>query len=290
MAATTKNCVYGLTLMMVIAFAGICVMSPTATAEEDIWSDELRPMNPESTTRLLNIIAEANPELGKELRQLQKDDPDKFRQQLREAARKHFTELRKRDSEQKTDGKPPEGERPRGPGGGGRRERSRDFFRRRLDNFLTGWFKENYPEKAAELIKLKEDDPESHYRRVASIMRRYGPIMEAERTNPELAEVMKEDIELQKLRNDILKKLKSADDKEAKKLKAELAEVLYQRFDVGLRKKQLKYEQLLKKLEKLKKEIAQQQEELKKLSERKDQAIDERIKELLGKKEKMNWE
>ena len=121
-------------------------------------------------------------------------------------------------------------------------------------------------------------------------MRKYSKIMDAEKRNPELAEVLKEDLETQKLRTQLLAEFKKTDEKERTQLTEELQQLVSRRFDLIVRKKQLQYQELQKRLEKMQAELKERQQEVKKLQETKQQAIKQRLNELLGKSEKLNWE
>ena len=125
------------------------------------------------------------------------------------------------------------------------------------------------------------------------LMHRYEPIMRAERSNPKLAQVMKEDLDLQKQRDNILRQLRTATDKEKDKLMAELKDNVSRRFDVIIARKQLQYDDLRRRLEDLQAEVKTREQELQKLKSNKDEAvkkhIDDLVNELNSKTEKMQW-
>ena len=60
-------------------------------------------------------------------------------------------------------------------------------------------------------------------------------------------------------------------------LEAELKGFISQRFDIIVKKKQLRYEKLQKKLEYLKKEVAENQTELATLKNQKESEVDKRV-------------
>ena len=70
----------------------------------------------------------------------------------------------------------------------------------------------------------------------------------------------------------------------------ELEQVVNQRFDLIVRKKQLKYEEMLKKLQKFQQEVETRQAELEKLQGQKDKAVTQRLEELVSDAEKVNWD
>jgi len=114
--------------------------------------------------------------------------------------------------------------------------------------------------------------------------------MDTQKTNPELAKVLKQDIELQQQRSKLVKQLQSAPKKQKDKIQKELKEVISLRFDIIIMKKQLQYEDLRKKLEKLQKEVQHRESELDKLKQKKPDAIGKRYEELVGKTEKIGWD
>ena len=152
------------------------------------------------------------------------------------------------------------------------------------------WLEKNYPDEAQKLEELQEKDPEQYFRGAFVSRRKYGRIMDTEKRNPELAEVLKEDLEIQGLRVELLEQIKQADEKKREELVKELESLVGRRFDLIVRKKQLQYEDLQKRLEKMRAELKQRQQEVKKLQESKEEAIKERLSELVGQDEKVSWE
>jgi hypothetical protein len=136
----------------------------------------------------------------------------------------------------------------------------------------------------------REKNPEEYIKHVMASRERYGEIMEAQERNPELAEVLKEELELKNNRGKLLKEVCTAEGKERKKLMEQLEEVVNRRFDLIVRKKQLRYVHLLEKLKKLQQEVQQREAEVEKLKNRKEQAVRQRLEELTGKAEKIKWD
>ena len=79
-------------------------------------------------------------------------------------------------------------------------------------------------------------------------LKKYGRIAEAARENPRLAEVLKKDLELRQQQDKLLEEIKAAGDKDKEELVKDLKEVLNNRFDVIVERKQIEYEQLSKSL------------------------------------------
>ena len=120
--------------------------------------------------------------------------------------------------------------------------------------------------------------------------RRYGEIMEAHKKDPKHAKVLTEDLKLKQQRDRLVRRLNSADVDERAGLLAELEDTVSKRFDLIIKKKQFRYDALKKKLAKLKKEVEKREAELDELVKSKQAAVIERVNELAGKSEKINWE
>ena len=107
-----------------------------------------------------------------------------------------------------------------------------------------------------------------------------------------MGKVLKQDMTLKHRRDELVGKLKKEKDyKKKKELAHQLWEVVGDRFELIVRRKQIAYDQLLKRLEELKKRINDQKNEIKEWGSDKfkEEAMRERIKELLeGTKFKWN--
>lgn len=295
-------------IVMILLFASmvtVCGRSAfAAEKDEDIWSDRSgrggRQFEPtaEHMEEIIKYLAENDPKLADRLRKLRTDDPEAFGKEIRNLARKQHEERKEavkekgpggsRGPQGRAPGQRPEGREP-SPRGSNRAGWSRERMQAEHDEYIE-WLKENYAEEAEQLAEAKEKNPDTYIRRFWLSKRRYGVIMDTQKRNPELAEVLKEDIELQRSRDKILRQIKNAKGKKAETLKAELKEIVERRFDLVVMKKQLRYEELRGRLEKLRKEVEQQQAEVGKLKERKAEETSKRIKELVEKTEKITWE
>ncbi|MDD5011790.1 MAG: hypothetical protein PHQ00_06680, partial [Phycisphaerae bacterium] len=152
------------------------------------------------------------------------------------------------------------------------------------------WLEKNEPEKAKELAALKASDPPG-YRRMMFEMRNYRQIIEAEQTNPALAEALKQDITLKQKRNELLEKIKgTTDEKKKAELTTQLKEVIEQRFDLIVQKKQLRYEELQKRLEDLQQIVNKSQAELETLKSKKAEQTEKHLEELLSQTERIDWD
>lgn len=281
-----------------------CSFSSTViAAEKDIWSDEPAwiprrfQLTDEKIEQILNRIAEKAPQRAEELKLLRKEDPEKFNEQIR-------AELAKIQPPSKPGPEGPRGDRdisrrrptksptpvdrPR-TRGQGRPGRWREHMQRRHEEYIQ-WLEKRYPDEAQRLDELQQNDPEQYFKSVFSSMRKYGRIMDAEKRNPELADILKEDLEIQDLRVELLEQIKQADDTKREELVKQLEDLVSRRFDLIVRKKQLQYEDLQKRLQEMQAELKQRQLEVRKLQETKDKALKERLEELIGQTEKVNWQ
>jgi hypothetical protein len=245
--------------------------------------------------RALNRLRETDPERADRLEQLREKDPEKFKAELREVMREHF---RARHKEGMGPGERPrlrgrpQSDRPGGPGKPRRRGRGRPMHQMRRE-FLE-WLEKNYPEQAQQLAKVQEEADTAQYDRTLSLlMKRYRRLFQAVRDNPEMADLLKKDFELKEQRDQILRQLRRAKDASVREdLTARLEEVLSKRFDVIVQRKQMEYEQLLKKLERLKQQVQRSEAEVNEWQKPdfKDQSIKARVKDLLNPPNDFKWD
>jgi len=261
--------------------------------EKNIWSGDVAKwghgqfeLTKERIERIMNRLAEANPEKAKELKQLREKDLEKFKAELREAVRQQFGKRTKERLKERPERRMKKYGGPFGPGG----MPPGMGMRWRHDRYLD-WLKENYTEEAEKLAKLREEKPELYGRQIALSLKRYGRIAEAARENPQLAEVLKEDLVLKQQQNKLLEEIETAGDDEREGLVEELKEVLSRRFDLIVKRKQIEYEQLLNKLERLKKEVEQREAKVEKWkdAEFKNESIKARLEELVSKTDAFRW-
>jgi hypothetical protein len=278
--------------------------APSGTAEkEDIWSEDTakgehgRPeLTAEKIERIINQLAETDPNKAEQLKQLQAQDPEKFKAELRDVMREQFGKRIKEHMEKQTEPIGPEdmlperGMQRRGePFGRGHMPPEMEM-RWRYDKYLE-WLKENYADEAEKLAELNKRDPNAYWKQLGLSMKKYGRIAEASRENPRLAEVLKKDLALRQQQDKLLEEIQAAGDKDKEGLINELKEVLNNRFDVIVERKQIEYEQLLYRLETLKKDVEHRKAEMEKWKDTKfkDGSVKARIDELLGKSDKFTW-
>lgn len=215
--------------------------------------------------RILKDLKEHSPEKAKELEQLRDKDPEKFQQELRRQAREEFGKVA--------------------------RERWEKWLQERREAFLE-WLGENMPDEAKELARLKDTSPDHYGEKYELVWRKYGRIYEENRRNPELAKILLEDVKLQKRRDDLIARIKATkNERQQKRLHSELEEVVGLRYDLIVRRKQMAYEWLLKRLEELQNHINESRAEILKAQDAKvkEENIKNRTKELLEEKKGFPW-
>jgi len=270
--------------IMVLAGMAIilAVAIPSIAADKDEKSGQVVdergwPGSEERMERMMNRLKEVDPNKAAELEKLRATDPEAFRNEMREMMRERFKERAMQRGKEEC---PPEA----------KKEIIREKLRERGDEYLD-WLKANYPEEAQRLAELQKDKPELYKRQLWLGARKYGRIAEAAQENPELAKILKEDLELRNKSFEILRKIKTTtDEAEKQKLASELEKMTSDRFDVILQRKQMEYDQLRKELDKLTERIKQNEIQLEKWKANKAERVKERVKELLNRTEKFEWE
>ena len=276
--------------------------------EESVWQeDEPRgrgggfrrfELTDEVIEHMMSRLAESDPAKAKELAKLRKKDPEKFKAELREVMRERFG--RRWGEQVKGGGRYGPG---RGMEFGGRGERGGPrepagkrgmgrMMRERYNEEFLEWLKKDYPKVAEELAELRDKKPELFERKLEILIRMYRRIFEVSKESPRLANALKEDLQLKRQRNRLLVRIRTVKDEDKKKeLIKELEKVVSNRYDVILRRKQIEYENLLKKLEKLKEQVKKSEAAVErwKDAEFKSENVNARLKELRSKGE-FRWE
>ncbi len=278
-------------LVLVIAAMATVTVLPCSADEKDeknIWTgDERRGPGPgpgpgpgrgpgrgsrrfelteEEIDRVMKGLQESNPEKAKELARLREKDPNQFSFELRRHGREEFGKII--------------------------RERIDNWRKKRRAEFLES-LEKLVPKEAQELAKLKDTNPDLYAEKYELALRKYGRIIEEGRRNPKLAEVLIEDLKLKKRRDELLRKIKGTrNENEKKKLVAELEEVVADRFDLIVRRKQIAYERLLRWLEELRKRIRESRGEIVRWRDdklKKDN-VKQRMQDLLEETPKFRWD
>lgn len=221
----------------------------------------------EEINRIMEGFKKRDPQKAKELAELRKKEPEKFKFELARHAREEFAKLME--------------------------ERIEKWRQQRRTEFLD-WLEKNYPREARSLAHLRERDPNLYEKKLGSTRATYGPIYDAERRNNlELAEVLKEDLRLKEREDELIAKIKkTTNQKDKDKLDTELEGVVADRYDLILRRKQIACERLLKELEELQNRIKESQAEMLRYQDSKVKSdnVKQRLKDLLEEKKGLRWD
>lgn len=220
----------------------------------------------EEIDSIMDSLKKRSPEKAKELEKLREKEPEKFIGELRRHAREEFGKVV--------------------------RERIEKWRQQRQAEFIE-WLEKSVPKEAKELAKIKESSPDLYGKKYELAWKKYGRIFDESRRNPELADVLIEDLKLQKRREELVPKIKAAKtQKEKDKLTAELEEVVGRRYDLIVRRKQIAYERLLKWLEELQNRIKESRNEIIEWQDANAKAenIKQRTQELLEGKSGFSWD
>jgi len=187
----------------------------------------------EQIDSVLAELKKRDPNSAKELAVLRKNDPNEFKNQLRINAGPEIGKIII--------------------------ESWREVQR---EEFLE-WLEKYVPKEAQVLAQLKETEPDLYTHKYELTWRIYGRIYGRTRRNPELASVLVADLQLRERQHELENKYRTADAEEDKReLEAELEVVVSDRYDLIVRQKQMEYEQLLKRLEELQREVKESLKEI----------------------------
>ena len=224
----------------------------------------------EEIDRILKDLKERSPEKAKELEQMREKDPEKFQQELRRHASDEFGKVVRE-----------------------RMEKRMEQWRQQRQTEFVEWLQKSLPNEAEELAKLKDRDTDLYGKKYDQTWRDYGRIFEESRRSPESAQILLEDLKLQKKTEELSAKIKASMNEMGKKtLRSELEEVVGLRYDLIVRKKQIAYEWLLKRLEELQNHVKESRAELSIWQDPKTKAenVKERVEYLLEGKKGFNWD
>jgi len=309
---TRKMLTATVTMMLLMLFA---MPAGIFAQDEDIWDEpraqwvrQRRQIDPEMIAQLLDGMAQEDPERARKLEALQKDDPDAFAKEMQSIMQEHMkkrmaqrnqgrdandSDRRGQNRQGRSSRRTPTGAQPVTRTPGTRTSRRRTPASR--EEYLN-WLSENFPDEAQKLQQMQQRNPGEQGpggRRMALSMKKYYRAFEASKRNPELGEILKQDITLKDRRRELLRELQKTTDEDAKSaLTAELSEVVGQRYNLIVIRKQIAYEELAKKLQELQKELEKNEAEVEKFKDQafKDKHIKTRVEELTTQTEKLNWE
>jgi len=278
---------------------------------ESFWSDENASkqehkrweLTEEKIERVMNRLKETDPEKAKELEALRQENPEEFKAEIKKVIHEKFTKEHRIHTRGKTGrgpqprpnmpfAGPDKGPKAHMPGKGAGMMKRAMQMHPEYEEYLE-WLKENYPEKAEKLSQLRGKRPELYGRQMALGLNKHRKIFQAAKENPQLAEALKQDLELREKRDKLLEKISvEANAEEKEKLVEQLREVVSSRFDVIVKRKQIRYEALNKKLEELQKRVKQSEAEVDKYKnpKLKEENVKARLEELLSKSEKFDWD
>jgi hypothetical protein len=248
-------------------------------------------LGPEQVEKILAQIREKDPQKADALMKLHEENPEAFMAEIRNVAREQFMARRAEQGKQQPRRRLG-GPMQEGPGQGEGPQMMRERMQERSEEYMK-WLKGTYPDEATKLEQLKEGNPEQYMRALGISGRKYGPIFQASKDNPQLVAVLKDQLALRENRTELLKQIKATtDDKQKKAIVKELEGVVSQQFDLIVKRKQLAYEDLTKKLEQLQKEVDQRKAEVEKWKGKdfKNEQVKQRINELVSETEKFEWE
>ncbi len=216
--------------------------------------------------QILQSLKNRDPAKAKELTQLRQKDPDQFNAKLREYAGEELGKIMR-----------------------GRME----TWRARIQAEFIEWLGKNYRREATKLANLKDTEPELYWKEFDRLREKYWRIFEEERRNPELAVVLREDLELRERRDALVRRIKAAGSEKVKaELTAELEDVVSRRYDLIVRRKEIAYERLLKWLEELKKRVEESKNEIRdmKREQIKAENVEKHVKDLLEGSTTFAWD
>ena len=254
-------------------------------AKTDIWQDALiHPFDSIVLTepqidRFLVRLSQTNPQRAAELGKMRITHPQQFRWEIREELSERFFQRIQPPAAPEAEPKTP-APVPAEPAA------APDEAALQKQAELIAWLENHFPRQAEE---LKANPPPSA-ERIDHLFVRYEPMMRAERSNPPLAEVMKEDFRVQMHRDELLMELQYAEGDERGAIVKAIEDLVAKRFDLIIRKRELQHEQLHRRLDLLQEELGKQKRELDALKETREHSVNARVKELLNSVETANWE
>ena len=256
-------------------------------------------LSDEKIEKVMDQLRADNPQEAEDLEKLRRTEPERFEDEIRKLMRKYFGRKGRGLLEHRGD---------RGGDGQGYRERFGESdhrhgvakdpgerlakMRQRHAEFIE-WLKQNYPEEAERIAALKEKNPEFGMKKLTFDLKIYGQIFEASKENPPLAEVLKQDLELNKEKEKLLEKIRAAKDKDAKtELTNELRDVLNRKFDLIVRRREIRYESLLERLKELENHVRKSRAKIEKWKDPgfKEENVKAHLKDLLDRTEKFGWD
>lgn len=170
------------------------------------------------------------------------------------------------------------------------RERISEHWNHHKDEFLD-WLETNYPQDALDLSKINKENPERYRQKMLEMLEKYGQLFRAEKDNPELANLIKQDMVLREESKALAREISNLTDEDEKEVKtSQLKELLEKRFDILIKQRELNYQDFKKRIEKLQKDLENREQALNNLKNDKKAQVQLRLKELLSPEDKLNWD
>jgi hypothetical protein len=137
--------------------------------------------------------------------------------------------------------------------------------RGRIPTEFLDWLGKYLPNDANDLRSLRQKDIDLYIGKYNNTYQKYRNIFEQTRMNsdPNLAVILIDDLEMGYKQNDLQRQIQDPRNEQKKaELITELTEVLSDRYDIIIKRKQLQYDQLLKNLNDLQKQIKASMDEI----------------------------
>jgi len=220
----------------------------------------------EEKDSILEALSKRDPEKARELAGLREKDPDRFREELRRHAREEYGKIM--------------------------RDRMEKFRQERRTEFLL-FLDKSVSKVAEELAKLKDTNPDVYTTKYDLARRKYDRAFEESKRNPDLAEILLEDIKLKERSEYLVRRIKTTkSERDKKRMVAQLERVLSDRYDLIVRRKQMAYERFLHWLAQLQKRIETSKSEIIRAKKKEVRAenIKQRMKTLLEGDTGFNWD
>jgi len=256
-------------------------------------------LSDEKIENVMDRLRADNPQEAEEMEKLRRKEPERFQDEIKKLMRKYFGRksrgLFEHKGSRRGDGM---GYHERFGESGRRRRMAREpgerlaMMRQRHAEFIE-WLKQNYPEEAERIAAMKEKNPELGMKKLSFGLKKYGRIFEASKENPTLAKVLKQDLELNKEKEKLLEKIRAAKDKDVRtELTRQLRDVLNRKFDLIVRRKEIRYESLLERLKELENHVRKSKARIEKWKDPgfKQENVKAHLKDLLDKSEQFEWD
>jgi len=162
------------------------------------------------------------------------------------------------------------------------------------DKEFMDWLKDVYPQEFERLQELKETNPQLYELKLLAKSNELRRLYFAYKENPERGEILIDIRELNQQRDIILKELKNTnDEKELEELKEKLAETIEKKYDLLVKQKELAYQSLRERLEKLQQQVKESEKQVGKWKsdDYRGKLVAERLATLTGDDSKVfNWD